>query len=173
MTENTEQPDEDNEPDKRLRAFVGPRAEKYHTRWRPMLGAHAHRTSWNWSAALFGGFWLLYRKLYVIAGLLLAIIVVDVNITVELEEAGIAPKAIAAWDRMSYWIYGGVMGIWGNYWYLRKYQKALEAADQQTLAGEEQMAFLRKSGGTNPALAFGLAAVLIGFVVWLVSQEGW
>nr|WP_239483545.1 zinc ribbon domain-containing protein [Paenibacillus rhizolycopersici] len=40
-----------------LRSFVGRRAESYLQKWR-------EDNRWNWPAFLFGGYWLLYRGMY-------------------------------------------------------------------------------------------------------------
>lgn len=167
MTENETQPEA---IDRRVQAFAGPRAASYHARWSSIQGDGASRVSWNWGAALGGLFWMLYRRMYVAAGLLVAVVTVDVTITVLLEDAGFFPKVIEIWDRTSQWVYMAVMGAWGNYWYFSKYQKALDAADRQALMGDQQLEYLRQSGGTNPALAFGLLAVLIALGIWMISE---
>lgn len=44
------------------RTFVGPRASYYDESWRQMAW-RGRRTSWNGHAALFGPFWLAYRRM--------------------------------------------------------------------------------------------------------------
>jgi len=49
-----------------LEAYVGPRAERYRTRFGRFTrsGAARFEFSWNWAAALAGMWWYLYRKMY-------------------------------------------------------------------------------------------------------------
>ena len=62
--------------DERLEAFIGPRWLTYQKKFAPYRDDPTFVPSWNWSAALFGFGWFLYRKLYLAAfGLLLVRIV--------------------------------------------------------------------------------------------------
>ena len=53
-----------------LRAYLGPAFYRYEDLWRRCAGAPGLRSSFSWPAAIFGGVWLLYRKLYVLGALL-------------------------------------------------------------------------------------------------------
>ena len=133
-----------------------------------MRGPASSRVSWNWAAAIGGIVWMLYRRLYIPAALILIIGFIDVEITIGLEEAGLFPLATKIWDKISYVVYMSVMGCWGNYWYLSRYQRAVKSAAGDLRGPVEQLAFLTEKGGTN-ILAAGLVLAGSGAIIVMTS----
>lgn len=68
-------------PEEDLRRFVGPRAEVYLQKWR-------EDSRWNWPAFVFGGYWLLYRGMYLYLLLYLVAGSLAINIVGSLLYAG-------------------------------------------------------------------------------------
>ncbi|WP_178019929.1 DUF2628 domain-containing protein [uncultured Paenibacillus sp.] len=64
-----------------LKRFVGPRAEVYFQKWR-------EDTRWNWPAFVFGGYWLIYRGMYLYLLLYLVAGSLAINIAGSLLYAG-------------------------------------------------------------------------------------
>jgi hypothetical protein len=60
--------------DDNLRLFVGRNREYYFTKWSGMMRRHS-AFSWNWAALLFGPFWLVYRKMYLVGSAAVIVIV--------------------------------------------------------------------------------------------------
>ncbi len=148
----------------KIDAFVGENADYYARKWAAMRGAASSRVSWNWAAAIGGIVWMLYRRLYIPAALILIIAFIDVEITFGLKEAGLFPLATTVWDKISYLVYMSVIGCWGNYWYLSRYQRAVKSAARDLRGPVEQLAFLAEKGGTN-IFAAGLVLAAGGTVV--------
>jgi hypothetical protein len=144
----------------KIEAYVGRNSAYYATKWATIRdrGAAGSRVSWNWAAAIGGIVWMLYRRLYIPVALIIAVSFVDASITIELEEAGLFPVATTLWDKFSYIVYMSVMGCWGNYWYLSRYQRAVKSAAADLRGTEGQLEFLAEKGGTNfPAAGLVLA----------------
>jgi len=55
-----------------LRAYLGPAFLRYEELWRRCGGAPGLRSSLSWPAAIFGGLWLLYRKVYLFGAVVVA-----------------------------------------------------------------------------------------------------
>ena len=113
---------------------------------------------------------MLYRKLYPQVGILTLVVIADIGISTYLEEAGIISSGlIALWDRISPILYGSVIGFYGNYWYLRRFQRFDEMGRNQSPDPSIQESYLRNKGGTN-AIAVWAAVLLLAasFVAGLI-----
>ena len=61
-----------------------------------------------------------------------------------------------------------VMGCWGNYWYLSRYQRAVKSAEGDLRGRVEQVTFLAEKGGTN-ILAAGLVLAAGGAIAVMTA----
>jgi hypothetical protein len=143
-------------------AFVQKNADYYLTKWKLMAGLNK-KISWNWPAFLFGGFWLLYRKMYLyffillLVGSLSAIPVIGMFISLA--------------------IFIG-LGLFGNYLYGKfTYEKLTKLkitanGDKETL---RQLAF--QKGGTSVTAVIIAGAIYILLIIMLImsakSYEQW
>ncbi len=148
----------------KIDAFVGRKADYYAGKWVAIRGAASSRVSWNWAAAIGGIVWMLYRRLYIPVALVVVVGFIDAAITIGLEDAGLFPLATALWDKFSYIVYMSVMGCWGNYWYLGRYERTVKSAAGDLRGPVEQIEFLAEKGGTN-ILAAGLVIAASGALV--------
>lgn len=101
--------------------------------------------SWNWPAFLFGGYWLIYRKMYAL-GIGVSIISILLN----------------EFTKTSFptWIISVIFGVFGNYLYLNYCNKKL--ATIVTLEAAEKQSQLLKQGGTSlKALILVIALIFI------------
>lgn len=148
-----------------VEAFVEKKAEYYFEKWTMFADGTSSRVQWNWAAAICGILWLFYRKLYLPIAIVLLIAFADAFITVELEDAGIFPVAVALWDKLSYWVYSAVFGSWGNYWYYQKFRKTSEAVAEISADSSQRLSHMAEKGGTSiliPGIVLlAFAAVLI------------
>lgn len=157
-------------PDPRIAAFVGRRVEYYDRAWQSFADPNSSHIRINVAAVLFSAVWLLYRKLYLHFGMMMAVIILDIQLTTYLEDREIVPaKAIAAWDQIAPFVYAAVVGGLGNLWYFRRFQ----SQDRESLAVSPdplvQEEFLRNKGGVSylsPA-AFLLAMALL--LMWAMQ----
>lgn len=150
-----------------VRAIVGPRLDRYATRWRHMYVAKGHldgigtAVSWNWSAFLFGPFWLCYRRLYPHAAVIAAVLA-----TTLMGDLYISP-AVRVFDGIVF----AILGTFGNALYFSHVRgKVREAETQGTEA--QVLAFAQSHGGPNPVAAVGavgLYALLVGATAALES----
>jgi hypothetical protein len=161
-----------------IEAFVGKKADYYRKKWEIPEGHSAPPLTVNKAAVFAGLFWLAYRKLYVPVLGVIAVIIADVQLETWLEARRfVSNEMVAAWDRLSPFVYGGVIGVFGNRWYWKKYRRIAEQAGAQSPDLTIQEVFLRKKGGPSVlSVCIGIA-IIAGFVALvLVSATppaGW
>ncbi len=128
-----------------------------------------NRFTFNAFAFLFGIFWLMYRKMYLEAiVVLIAIIAVGIfenlilpdDITQSTEKAinFVVTIAIAT-----------VVGFLGNYLYMRKADKIVQDAKIKYPDNEEQKELLTKKGGVN----FLFLAVILALIVVIFAYNNY
>ncbi len=143
----------------KIEPFVVKNTDYYLDTWRSIEQGNALWLNFNWAAFFASGFWMLYRKLYPQVGILILVLIADIGIFTYLEEAGIESSGLVAfWNRVSPILYGSVIGLYGNYWYLRRFQRFDEMARNQSPDPSIQESYLRTKGGTN---AIGVWSVIL------------
>lgn len=165
MSDTTASPESGYSQTSRIDAFVGRKSDYYKPIWISFASANSSKVRFNFAAAFFSAVWLLYRKLYLAFSILIIVVIADSAISVYLEESGVVSRAvIAAWDRLSPFVYGGVVGAWANYWYFSKFEKLNRVAMDHSPDPEIQNAFLKKKGGINlagPGIVFLISIALV------------
>lgn len=138
-----------------LRAFVGSSANYYLGKWRRFVGHE--RMGFNWAAFLLAGFWIGYRKMYLLSMIFFAVILVE-TVAEEVVFVGILgyPETPAGLSLFVTLVAALVCGSYGNRWYLSHARHVI--ADVRTQGLEEQALIekLSKRGGTSLASALGL-----------------
>ena len=151
----------------RIEAFVGKNSVYYLEKWRLFENESNSRVNFNKAAFFLSAIWLVYRKLYFQLGVLFIVLVADISISVFLEDAEIvSPIVIALWDRFSPIVYGTVIGMWGNYWYFRRFRSFDDDARTQSPDPAIQETFLGSKGGTN---VLGVSVLIILFVALIAA----
>jgi len=125
--------------------FIGPKADYYIAQFQ-RLDAGSSMVSWNWSAFLFGIFWLLYRKMYLYALIAFAILCIPM--------VGALIFAIGC-------------GILGNWLYKKKVEEELAMA--ATYPPATKQAQLAERGGIT-WLPVIVASVIV--LILIVSMCG-
>lgn len=141
------------------KALIGKKQDHYLTKWRALLGKAggdqakvAQTTSWNWPALFIPYGWLLYRKMYVLGGIVMAFQLVSVLLP------DTVPSYVSRAFSFGTISFGVVIALYGNSWYLaavRKRWDGLRQEPDQAAALEHAM----RAGGVNwvaPILAFAL-----------------
>lgn len=132
----------------RVASFVGNNQPYYVTKWKMMKGSGS-KVSWNWSSFLLNTYWLMYRKLYVVAVIKF---VVDIILTMLGTVGAIASLAL--------WV---CMGLFGNYIYFQHMEKCLREADM--LNEGERAVYLSKKGGTTIVPVIILLVLYIAMIL--------
>jgi len=139
--------------EERLRAYVGPNAEYHIKRFNRYNngGVEEFRLTWNWSACLLGVFYVLYRKMYLFAGIGLILCFI--------------PGVVILWNLL-------VAPVVTNYLYykhvnarINKYAAAIQ--DENSL-----LEALRSAGGVNTSVAVVLAVLVAVLVVIVLVIMG-
>jgi len=128
-------------------AFIGKKSDYYLEKWgNPTQASH------NWAAYLGGIGWLLYRKMYIEALVLLALWTLLDVLLWPLPFFDTIDRAVT----MGIWI---LVGTYGNTLYHRKFLRVTRKGDH--LEGEERLRFLNKKGGTSILAAVVLTPVFV------------
>lgn len=143
--------------------FVGKNYTYYQPKWALSPGAIK---GFNVAAFFLGVVWMVYRKMYWYAAIVVALIIADVVV----ESYFPLPEAVG--KGITYGIYA-VFGILGNYMYKTHVDKKVKEISA-AFPPEQVNAELSKQGGVNlaGAWAFGVTIiVLFGIAIWLIMSE--
>ena len=114
--------------------FIGKNAEKYLTKFQQFQvnGGDQFSVTWHWPAFLFPFFWMVYRKLY-----LWALLVLVLGVTIgRISSIGVLIPMV-------------IFGITANYIYYKHMKKKLLELQQLKPAPEPQSAAIARTGGVN------------------------
>jgi hypothetical protein len=159
--------------EQQLRAFVGSRADYYLQKWAPLQTARGHRTGFNWAAFFLSGLWLPYRKMYKVATVFFAIILVE-SVAEEVLFVGILGKAEtpAGLSNAVGLLVSIICGAYGNRWYLLHATKVISDIRAQGLDQEAMLEALSRRGGTSLGASLGLffLFMVVMFAVFFVLE---
>lgn len=157
-------------------AYVGPRWEGvYRRKLQPFFEDATFVPTWNWSAALFGPLWFMYRKLYLqFAVFFLAplvafrLLTADAIVPQTVEEM-MKPENqylvnIAAAVRVSL---GIAAGGTANWFLFRRARAARRFAETQDVDGMDSLAVITRLGGVNRT---GMGIVLAVMAVQVLAS---
>ena len=130
--------------------LVGPKSEYYLPRFEKLRQSKT-KISFNWSGFFFGTLWMVYRKMYLTAAIVMVVnavlcIVIDSSV-------GAATVAFCH--------------ILGNYIYMLRIDKLAQKA--QSMDVDEREKFIRKKGGTSKTATAIVAVVMALFTVVTVA----
>jgi len=141
------------------KALISQKQDHYLAKWRTLLAKAggdpvkvAQTTSWNWPALFIPYGWLLFRKMYALGGILLALHLVYVLLPESV------PSAVSRALSFATIGMGVVVAMYGNAWYfaaIRKRWDALRQEPDQAAA----LAQAKQAGGVSwaaPIVAFAL-----------------
>jgi hypothetical protein len=147
--------------DAELRAYFGRNADYYIGQWR----GTAKRSS-NWAAFFWPFFWLVYRRLNLIAvGMAVFVVLLGASqewVLVELLGYRRVPRWI---DRMSTFSFFLFCGVTANPLVLRRARRVFAEVDAKGLEGDQRLRELALRGGTRPWHMLGCAGLLVLLVV--------
>jgi len=100
------------------------------------------KTSWNWSAWLFGATWCFYRKMYKLGLLFTGIMLLG--------------QMLPEISRILNLVISLIMGYLGNHFYMRHTEAALK--DAESIPDLQRYTYLQKKGGVS----YGAVAIYLG-----------
>ena len=135
------------------------------------MAGRGRSTGFNWVAFLLSGLWLPYRKMYMVATIFWAVILVEA-IAEETLFVGILGKAEtpAGLGRVVGLVASIICGAYGNRWYLSHARKVISDVRAQGLKEHAFAEMLSKRGGTSlgSSLGFFLLFMVIMFAAFIV-----
>jgi hypothetical protein len=158
---------------KDLRAFVGPNADYYLPKWLPRTPGSRASSGFNWAAFFLSGFWLPYRKMYRLAFILYAIVLVESTLESLVFVTMLGEPAAPEWvNHVITLLVAAVCGKYGNRWYLSHATKAISEVRAEGLESEDLWQRLSRRGGTNLAASLGMFALFVAvLIVWIELFE--
>ena len=139
------------EDEEKWRAAVGPRADLYLERWKETAQRNT-AVSWNWAACLANFFWFTYRKMWIPAGAMGAVYLLNVALMAQ-------PEAAKVVSLLSIGV-TFVTGLFGTHLYRLQTAKLVAAT-----AGMDKPAALEtlrtRGGVSQPALYGAIGAVVL------------
>lgn len=145
--------------------LIGPKKEHYLSKWRNLLQKAGgdptkvvKQTSWNWPAFFIPYGWLLYRKMYLLGGIIFALQAIYVLIPLD------GPQAVNRAFSLAMFAISIVTAMYGNAWYFDATRKKWEALRNQADTNQA-LARAKSEGGVTLPLGLGSFAAVIGLVV--------
>jgi hypothetical protein len=162
-----------------LAAYIGPRWESvYRRKLQPFIEDPQFVPTWNWSAALFGPLWFMYRKLYLQFAVFFFAPLVAINLlgpdmvmpqTLEemMKPENQSVVNLIAAVRLSLSIAAGGTANW---FLFRRARAARRFAENQDVSAGDAPAVMQRLGGVN-RLGMGLILAMMAVQV-LASLRG-
>ena len=152
--------------DDAVQMFVGKNYAFYQKKW-ANAAAENSSMSWNWAAFFLGIIWLVYRKMYLYAAIVVGLLVLDVVIESHFPLPEAFGKAVN-------WAIAALFGWMGNTWYKTHVDKKIKEISA-TSSPEQVNAELIKQGGINLPAAWALGVfmlLLLAVAIWVILSGG-
>lgn len=153
--------------EQKIRSYVGRNADYYVDTWKRFQREPGTYASFN-AAAFFGNvIWLAYRRLYAALFWMTVVAFVDVSLVLYVEAYELVPAILlAVWNLLFAVVYVVTVGLFGNYWYWRKFRKQVARAEKKYFESHNQLRFLETAGGPGPVAASLVLLVMLFPVAW-------
>jgi hypothetical protein len=147
---------------RQLAAFVGSKAQYYLNKWAPLLRSGTGSAGFNWAAFFLWGLWLAYRKMYKVALIFYAIIIVEAVLeqVVFVGAMGKPETPQALWPVVLL-VVSLICGAYGNRWYLSHARAAVSEHSREGLPEDALLEKLSNRGGTSLAASLSIFALAI------------
>lgn len=129
------------------------------------------KLTFNVPAFFLGALWMVYRKMYAEAAILLAIIFAEGFLEEIIFPKGQDPKNMTY--RISTLLFAIITGIISNFLYLNKAQRTVNKAVALYGSDEQTNIYLNKLGGTTYVAPFVLLALFVILVIGLVLMNAY
>lgn len=130
-------------------SFVGKNYDYYIGKW-DKIETKRNKTSWNWAAFFLGPFWFGYRKMYIpILFFGVAYLIIDLFLYLSQYEYTEENYFYSPIDRAIALPISILLGLLGNYIYLKHTNKYIDKSNLLPLNVEQKKLWLKKKGGTS------------------------
>lgn len=148
-----------------LRAFVGPRAERYLRHWTDLRSGKSSMASINFAAFFLGPVWYAYRKMYAeVAVILCSIAAVGVLELIVESSIGEIPAALDSPINIAF---GVVMGLLANPLYYRRAKRIISTTSSHD--PQSRLEEIAQRGGTSGASVVVLLLLVAAGAWFLLS----
>jgi len=147
-----------------LMTFVGRKADYYLGKWRLLLTGAGRDAGFNWAAFFLSGFWIAYRKMYKVAIIFYAIVILE-SLAEEVLFIGILgkPETPAVIERIAGLAFALICGGFGNRWYYSHARRTIAEVHEEGIEGTALLDTISRRGGTSLGAALGM--FLLFFIV--------
>ncbi len=144
--------------------FVGPNSDYYISNWKKMK--RGKWLSFNLAACFFVGFWMIYRKMYLL-GLAMFLLPFGQSYL-----EGFLVETFNLYHTQMYWSIGLdvfvaiVIGLVANGLYMKKAERTIQKIEKNHLGSSNHEMKIQNAGGTSP-LFLGMAVlVFVAYYSW-------
>ena len=150
-----------------LRAFIGPRADRYWRKWGWAIQNGSNRAAGLFPPFFFGFVWFLYRRMYREVWVPFALIIVVVILEMAVTKGGETSRALET--GLNFGIAAATSMV-GSSLYLRKFRRAVAHARQTAPTPEARLEILRRAGGTSwIGLIIGVVSLILLLALAMVE----
>jgi len=152
-----------------LRAFVGSNADYYLRKWFPLRQHAGNDGGFNWAAFLLSVMWIAYRKMYRVAAILVAILLLETVAEEILFVVILGGEVPPGTDTVIGLVVAIICGANGNRWYLSHAKKEIAKVADRGFDQQEVIHALTQRGGASLAASLGciLLFVVCSFAVFV------
>lgn len=129
-----------------------------------------NKTIFNVYAFFFGIFWLMYRKMYKEAVIIILILFVE-GVLENAVLKNLPQQTQTSIDRILTIFFALVIGTAANSWYFRKAEKAVNDVTQQELDRDAQLKAIEAKGGVSYWFLLLLIATVGGVVLYFLNTN--
>lgn len=149
-----------------LRAFVGPNAEGYLYKWRSIDYGRKSKIAVNGLAGIFGPFWMVYRKFYMLLAAYVGVVVLQGAAEILVLEDWLGrPDLARALTLPTAVLYMVILGCYANYWYLLHACRQIRRARSGQGSDEQALERVRRRGGVSGPAVIGFVSAIVGLLL--------
>jgi hypothetical protein len=150
-----------------LRAFVGPKAGVYLAKWRSMDYGRKSKIAINGLAGVFGPFWIVYRKFYILLAAYVGVAVLQVSAEILVMEGWLGrPDLARALTLPTTVLYMVVLGCYANYWYFLYACRMVRRARSRQGSEQQDLERIRRRGGVSWLALIVFVSALVGLLLF-------
>lgn len=168
LDEETTLSEKDTRENELLKAFVGKNQAYFLDKWE---NKEKVVQGYNIAAFFFAFFWLLYRKMYLEVLIAVLVIVVWEFFDSYVLEPIMSYDVYMAYARVSSILTGVILGMLGNYLYLKSAQRKINNIEAQGYSESELFEKVEKAGGTS-ILSVIIVLISVGAIVFFLIESG-
>lgn len=140
-----------------MKTFIGSSSSYYINKFNE-IEYNNGQIKWNWAAFFFNIYWVVYRKMYVLATIMLF---VELLFELIIDDESMS--------RCISFIISILCGMYGNHFYMKHAEKHVQAVKYMDITAKER--YLKSKGGTSVSAVIGFLAIffIIGFIIGVLE----